>query len=316
MSKKEKGVFRTNLEYFATLAGFKIIRMIPLRIAIFLAKLIFRIYFYTDSRRRKRTIQHILHAGIETDHSAAVRLAKINFGNYAQTAVEIVKMDQILTPKNLKEKVSYSGDKESIEKFLTGEKTSPAIIVTSHTGNWELAGITYTMTSRIPLLSVMRPMANVKLERFFYKRVNNHNHNSCLKKGAIKSLLSALKKGESIAIVTDQHASSSEGIETSFFGHPARTHVSPAILHLKTGIPIIVVALLRTKTPGYFTFNIKEAINEKPSGDKEADVKKVTQMYTDKIEEIIREYPEQWPWTHRRWLDINRKSKYTAPDAE
>lgn len=312
MSKKEKGFFRSNLEYFGTLAGFKIIRSFPLPLTYFLSKIVFRIYFYLDSRRRKRTIQHIMHAGLITDRKEAIKFAKKNFDNYGKTAVEIVKMDQILTPENVREKVRFEGDPETVEKYFTGEKPFPVILVTTHSGNWELAGITYTMRTGIPLLSVMRHMANQKLEKFFYKRENNHNHHSCLKKGAIKSMLSALRKGESIAIVADQHASRSEGIETVFFGHPARTHMSPALLHLKTGIPIVVVALLRTDVSEHYLITVKKAIQDKSTGNKDADLKRVTQDYTSKIEEIVREWPDQWPWTHRRWLDINRKSEYTT----
>jgi KDO2-lipid IV(A) lauroyltransferase len=38
-----------------------------------------------------------------------------------------------------------------------------------------------------------------------------------------------------------------------------------------------------------------------PSGDREADIRHLTQKLTHLIESWVREAPEQWLWIHRRW---------------
>ena len=91
-----------------------------------------------------------------------------------------------------------------------------------------------------------------------------------------------------------------------FFGHPAMTHSSPARLHLKTGVPIMVAVLRRCPEPMTFEFVCCNPIEYTPSDDPEADVQAVTQCYTTALEGLIREAPEQWVWAHRRWKDINR----------
>jgi KDO2-lipid IV(A) lauroyltransferase len=152
-------------------------------------------------------------------------------------------------------------------------------------------------------------MSNPRLEKLFYHRIDNYDHDSCAKKGAIKSMLKALRHGDSVAVVADQHAKSAEGVEVDFFGHPARTHISPALMHLKTGCPIYPLMFRRTKDFMKFEMVLKEPIDVKPTDDKAGDIKKVTQMFTDLLEDLIRETPEQWMWMHRRWLDINRNGK-------
>jgi len=42
-------------------------------------------------------------------------------------------------------------------------------------------------------------------------------------------------------------------------------------------------------------------INPPHSGDEEKDIFIMTQKFTDSLEQSIRQYPEQWMWTHRRW---------------
>jgi KDO2-lipid IV(A) lauroyltransferase len=38
-----------------------------------------------------------------------------------------------------------------------------------------------------------------------------------------------------------------------------------------------------------------------PTGDREKDIVRRTQLFTNILEEAIREYPEQWVWMHKRW---------------
>ena len=46
-----------------------------------------------------------------------------------------------------------------------------------------------------------------------------------------------------------------------------------------------------------------------PTGDKEHDIREITQLYSNAFEELIRKYPDQWLWAHRRWLDCNRNNQ-------
>lgn len=264
------------------------------------------------SRHKKRVIQHLLHAGVAKDETQAAAIAKKTFSHFTKLAVEFFKLDQIVNPGNISDYVSFSGSEKSRELFFSPGKSKPVIIVTAHLGNWELAGFIYTIFSGLPLLSVARTFNNPKIDAYIRRHRVAHNHSVCPKDGALKSLLGALKKGYSVSVVADQHASSTEGVETIFFGHPARTHASPALLHLRTGIPIMVG--INTKENDEFKFNLilSDPICLTPTGDKESDLKQLAQRYTSEIERIVSMYPEQWLWAHRRWLDINRKGRCSA----
>lgn len=134
------------------------------------------------------------------------------------------------------------------------------------------------------------------------------NHELAEKEGGIRDALRALRKGKHIAILADQHASRREaGVEATFFGHPARTHTSPALLHLKTGVPI-APEITRRVGPFQFEFVFGKLIEFQPTGDKERDIRTLTQLYTSELERLIADQPEQWLWAHRRWLDIDRVS--------
>jgi KDO2-lipid IV(A) lauroyltransferase len=162
----------------------------------------------------------------------------------------------------------------------------------------------------------MREMNNPKIGNLVYSRRQGVRHKTESKNKGLKPLLKALRNGSSIAIVADQHASTGEGVETVFFGHPARAHATPALLHLKTGIPIIVGALMRKNNGFSFDFHCTRAIEYRPTGRRDEDIRNITAMYTAELEKIIRERPGQWMWPHRRWLDINRNKKRIPKGAD
>ena len=64
-----------------------------------------------------------------------------------------------------------------------------------------------------------------------------------------------------------------------------------------------------------FEFVLGDLIRYTPTGNKENDIKNVTQMYTTALEKLITEQPEQWMWVHRRWLNINRRSSMNSYSA-
>jgi KDO2-lipid IV(A) lauroyltransferase len=305
--RSKKKTFLINFEFFFFRLAMNVVKILPLWFCFKIATLGGRLFFIFDKRHRNRTIQHLLHAGVVKTKAEAVALTSRNFIHFAKVGLEIFKCRQLMTRKNIANILTISGSEQSKNLFFsqTG-KSESAIVICAHFGNWEAAGQGITITSGIPLLSVMRPFDNPKIGDYINSRREGHAHEVVAKKGAIRPLLVAIKKGYSIAIMADQHAGESEGVVVDFFGHPASTHSSPALLHLKTGVPILVLMPRRVSDDFKFEFILSDPIMHKPTEDKEKDIREITQKFTSEIEKSVRMYPEQWLWAHRRWLDINR----------
>ncbi|MFZ2658503.1 MAG: lysophospholipid acyltransferase family protein [Victivallales bacterium] len=304
--KTKKNSFLINLEYFFFLLAMKTANLIPLKLSYKIAEIAGRLFFIFDVRHRERVIQHLMHAGVAKDRQEAVAIGKKNFIHFAKVVVEIFACRKLMTPENIGKILRFSGSEISKELFFSPGKSRQIILICAHFGNWEMAGQGVTISSGIPLMSVMRPFDNPKIGDYILGSRTGHTHEVCDKKGAIRPLLVALKKGYSIAILADQHASEAEGVVINFFGHPARTHSSPALLHLKTGIPIMVMMPRRVSDDFRFEFIISDPITMTPTANKAEDVKALVQRYTTEVEKVIARYPEQWMWAHRRWLDIDR----------
>ena len=311
--EKQRGKLSIELEYRLFLLCVFILRRLSLKNAYALMCAASGILYALDVKHRKRAISHVLHAGVVQTKEEAKKLVRENFRNTAKVFVEIIKIDQCINGGNYREKLGLDISDPVAKEVLSG-KPRQVIVVTAHLGNWELAGSAYCWQGGVKMTSIMRPLNNPKIGDFIYNHRTNLDHKTVSREKGIRPLLSALKAGDTLAIVADQHASSSEGVVAQFFGHPARTHATPALLHLKTGVPIWPCFMIRKGDDFNFDFCSDGLIEHKPTGDKEADVMAITQRVNDSIEKFIRLYPEQWLWSHRRWLDINRKTPFPRGD--
>lgn len=316
MAGKRKNRLLIYLEFGIFYTFYQFFRLLPLKQAYAVSAVVLRLVFLLDRKHRNRAINHLLHAGVAQSRSDAVELARRNFRHYARLMVEIIKSDQLLNRANVEKRISLTGDAETIAKVFDRNNPAQVIITLPHYGNWEVAGCGYYFLTGRQVVSIKRPLNNPLLNRMIMRQREREGHEGVEKRGALKGMLRALHDGKTVAVLVDQHAARTEGLETVFFGQPARTHFSPALLHLRTGVPILP-SLCRRK-PGEtfeFEFVIGKLIEFQPTGDKECDLTTVTQLYTTAMEELIRPVPEQWMWVHRRWLNINRKNELTAANA-
>ncbi|MCF6176179.1 MAG: lysophospholipid acyltransferase family protein [Victivallaceae bacterium] len=305
MSKhKKKSFIVIWLEFIPFLFLYCLVRMLPLKIAYIANKTLFRLLFILDRKHRKRSIQHVMHAKIKNNIKDARSLALASFDSFAKLLVEIIKSDQYYSP----DKIGVRGCQATIDRAVTkGGDNCNVILVTAHYGNWEVAGTAWAEYTGIPMASIMRPFNNPLIGKIILKSRASKVHEMVNKQGGVKGILKALKKHKIATFLVDQHAASKDGgVETIFFGQPCRTHSAPALLHLKTGVPIMPELTRRVNDDFHFEFIVGELIEYIPTDNKEQDIKNVTQLYTTALEKLIAEQPEQWLWTHRRWLNINR----------
>ncbi len=302
--KKEKSQIIIWIEYLLFLVLYGIVRIMPLKVAYAINKFLFRLLYYVDGRHRRRAIQHIMHAGVKDNKKDAAKLAKASFSSFAKLLVEIIKTSQCYSP----DKIKISGNAEVVKRMLRREgPPRNVILVTAHYGNWEVAGHAMADLSNINMVSIMRPFANPLIGKVILANRGSELHQLVDKQGGIKDMFKAIKQEKIATFLVDQHASTKDGgVETIFFGQPCRTHSAPALLHLRTGVPIMPEITRRVDDDFNFELVVGELIEYTPTGDKEQDIKNIAQLYTTALEKLIAEQPEQWLWTHRRWLNINR----------
>ena len=289
--KKTKSKFRIYAEYFFFRILYGILHALPLKTGYALSRLLFRLLFRADRRHRVRTIQHVMHAGLFTDPKEAEAFALKSYLEFSKLFVEVVKMDQLYS----KDKIHVVAPEDNLLGIIPvdgNERGRQYIIVTAHYGNWEVAGTAFSEAANRPMSSFMRPFENPLIGKLILDHRAGELHQLIDKHEGIRPILRAAAEGRHITMLIDQHATRSEGVECEFFGHPARVHMTPALLHLKTGIPIMP-EITRRKPGSNFEFELvfSEPIQYKPTGDKKHDIQVITQMCATALEKLIMRTP-------------------------
>ncbi len=173
------------------------------------------------------------------------------------------------------------------------------LILTAHFGNWELLATAHVLTG-YSLSVVVRPMDSPILDWLVTRVRERSGVEVITKRRALPAVLDALRRQRMVAILLDQNATRREGVFTPFFGQPASTSKSLALLALRTEAPVIPVFIRREPGGGHRVV-IEPEIRLPRTGDRRKDIVAYTRAFTRCVEDTIRRRPEQWLWMHDRW---------------
>ena len=98
----------------------------------------------------------------------------------------------------------------------------------------------------------------------------------------------------------DQHARPPDGIAVDFFGQPAGTFKSLAIIALATGAPVLPAASWR-EPDGWHVLRFEDPVPPVECDNVNEEIRRNTRAYNAVLERLILRHPEQWFWVHRRW---------------
>ena len=271
-----------------------LLMLIPLQLSYKIAN-VFGIFFVRLLGIRRRIMMENLRLafGRERSEGELLKIAEASMANLIKLTCEFVR--------NAK---SVTSPERFIEKPEMGEflqwmkKGKGAIAIVSHFGNWEWLSVPIRPFGLFSN-AVGRPLKNPYVYRYVRRLREAANLKNIEKSGAVRDSIAALKRGEIVAVLIDQHESRG-AVWVDFFGRKASTSTLPAMLALKYGTPVF---------PAFFYRNEcgRSAVKYGPefplirTGDLQADLPANTQQYVAKIEEEIRKRPGDWLWAHRRW---------------
>ncbi len=271
---------------------------IPMCIRKLFFKLILIIYYHAVPKHRLIALYNLRCAFPEKDMEELIRIAKGVFRNLAITAAEFFSMPSI-TRENLHEWVEMEG----MEHYEAGIAQGKGLLtIIAHFGNWELMPVTFPLFLKFPKPSyiIYRPLDSPLLDNIVEHVRTINGHVMIPKGGSGKRIMELLKENNSIGILSDQNVSAQEGIFVDFFGRPACTHAGLAVLALRSGAPVLPMFMARQKS-GKYKFILKPLVEVSQTGDYEKDLLENTQRFTKVVEDVVREYPDQWFWIHQRW---------------
>ena len=224
--------------------------------------------------------------------SAAER-SRVVDGSFRSVARMLVTFSRFprINRDNIHEWIRYEGY-EHFEAALARGKG--VLFATAHLGNWELSAFAHALMSA-PMNVVVRPLDNPRIDALVEKRRGVSGNRLIGKKDFARSILQALRNNEAVGILIDQNAGLDNGVFVDFFGIPACAVVGFAKIAAHSGAAVI---------PGFALWSEEErkyVLRFYPPLPLTGDAALDTQILHTQLECVIRRYPDQWLWMHRRW---------------
>jgi len=292
------------LTYWILRAFSFLINLLPEDFSLWAGKQLGRAMFCLDRGHRKVALENLhLALGKEKSGEELLAIARRTFENLGMMAVEFFRLPR-MDVETFKKRVKIEGLDEAL-KLL--EKDKGMLLLLSHFGNWEMMGMMSKLIGD-SIMVIAKPMKkNKRVDQFITKIRSSTGLEVVSSIKSSRTVMKALSRNRVVGILIDQRAKRSEGILADFFGKEAPTTPALAVLAMKTGAPVVPVFMVRNG------FNQHRLVIQKPlelvhSGDIKKDVGANTQLFNHALESMIRQYPDQWFWVHRRWERKKRAS--------
>ena len=254
------------------------------------------------NRRHKRALANLERAFPDKTPEERERIARAAWENLGRVMVETMNIDRILKePDRL-----HVTNGHWIARYK--DKMGPVLIVTMHMGNWELG--MWPVTLRRASARRRLPPGEEPLRRPLSARRSARTSipAACSAAAARRArtktqktarlIMDYVRQGGRLGFISDLY--DAQGIAVPFFGYPAKSMPIAAMIARRVGARIWIGRCIRIGNRACFDVNVNELSIPRTSNQAE-DIRSITAAIQRHFETWIRETPEQFMWSNRRW---------------
>jgi KDO2-lipid IV(A) lauroyltransferase len=294
---RPRSLINDYLVYLAIRLFVAVVQMLSRDVARRFAEGLAWLAYRLDRRHRLVALENLRHAfpGRYTDAELDDLVRRV-YRHFCNLVIEIIHLPRMLHTNNWRHHLDLEEGRTIVAYLLSGRSV---LIVTGHFGNWELAGYALGLLG-FRTHAVARPLDNPFLDDFLRRFREKTGQKLLAKHGDFVQMQQLLDNGGVIATLGDQDAGQ-RGLFVDFFGRPASTHKAVALLALEHRTPLIVVGTPKVGEPMRYAIVVEEVILPEDYEGRPDAVRAITQRFSHALERVIRRYPEQYFWLHRRW---------------
>ncbi|HEV8139912.1 MAG TPA: lysophospholipid acyltransferase family protein [Pyrinomonadaceae bacterium] len=293
----KNGRFRTNLEYWLVRGVLGFFALLPRLWAVRLGVAIAPVGLWFPKLRRtgERNLE-MAFPDMRIDERE--RLLRGSFKNLGRLLGLFSHFLQV-TPDEIRQMVEY--DPTGLPDVRKAEAEGRGILfLTAHIGAWEFLSFTWSALER-PGSFIVRRIDNPRIETLVDKFRTRFGNETIDKTTAVRRSLRVLRDGSWLGILADSNTHPKEGVFVPFMGHLACATAGAATFALRTGAAVIPIAAVWQEERQRYLIYLDRQVELVRTGDNERDVEVNTARFTEAIERMVRKYPDQYLWIHRRW---------------
>ncbi|CAN5463094.1 N/A [soil metagenome] len=298
MGKKSKELIK--VEFAAARAALAVMGILPRKAAIKVATGIMQMVPMVLKNLRRTGLRNLEIAFPEKTEAERRAILRGTFENLGRVIGELSQVHK-LTKAKLAEIIDFELDDESVALYARNKAEGRGVLITTgHMGNWEMLVLGFAALYE-PISYLARPLDNPKIDDLLNGLRTKFGNNPINKTNSAMLAIKILREGGILGILADVNAHPKEGVFVPFFGVPACTTSGAAMLAIRSNSFIYPTFCIWDRAAERYKFVHGSLLEPVNTGDRKQDVVETTALYTAEIEKIIRQYPEQWMWIHRRW---------------
>jgi phosphatidylinositol dimannoside acyltransferase len=283
------------ISYLAYLFGWWVVRTLPESVAYSLFSNIADLVTRQDGKNVKRFRSNLARVKPDLNTEELDELVRRGMRSYMRYWCDTFRI-QRWSPHRIQSTVTTTNENLLVDPMKDGRGV---VVALPHSGNWDHAGA-YFCSIGIPLVTVAERLKPEALfQKFLHHRETMGFEVLSLDNRSFTTLVKRAKEKRLIALVADRDLSKS-GVDVDFFGFPARMPGGPALLHVKTGIPIVVAHVSYTDKGIHIDF---ESVKYPNVGTDDEKIQYCVQEIARLFEKGIARNPEDWHMLQRIWID-------------
>lgn len=282
------------LVFYLVLPFFYGISLLPFPLFYLLSDFFYILLYYVVGFRKKIVRQNLKNSFPEKSDQERLQIEKKFYRFLCDLILEMFKLLTI-SKEELMKRCPFDEASVLLFKKLNDEKKS-CIVVLGHHGNWEWVGCSYSIMNEQQLYAIYHPLTNKYFDQFMYGFRTRFGTKLYAMNDTIREMLKNKNEINVTAFIADQAPSPKMAHWTSFLDQDTPVFYGPEKMAKKMNLPVVFVSVRRVKR-GYYIAST-ELLVEDPQSLKDGEI---TERHVRKLEQDIRNQPETWLWSHRRW---------------
>ena len=248
--------------------------------------------FYLYPLRKSIALKNISIAFPQYSEKDTQRLLKSCYKHYGIVLIDFFRLPKFKKNEN---KIIANMPVDSVALM---NQYKGGILLSAHIGNWEYIGPTLS-NYNIKCAGVTLVQNNSYSDKFFNNLRTSKHMKTIPANAGSKVMIQHINDGYYLGLISDQNAKS-RGTKAMFFNQPVSVPKGAAAFHLKTNTPIVVGFCILCKDLNYELSFQKMDLENLPKNFDDAIVE-INHRFTYILEQIVKKYPEQYFWFHKKW---------------
>lgn len=272
----------------------KLVGILPINVQFWISNLI-RWGLYSVVRYRRAVVRgNLLRSFPQKSEKERRSIEKKFYSHLADVCVETLALAS-MKPRRLKERMEFL----NVDQIESMTNRSCWVSAMAHFGNWEFTCGYAMYSTHDGIFGVYRPLKDAGFDKVFYKMRSRFGSTPIPMNDVGKRVVSCIKKREcyGIALISDQNPPRyGNTLWFDFLEQKTLFFTGTEKFALRFKMPVAFLHINKFKR-GFYT-GWFELIYD---GVEQVEPGEITRRYVERLETMIRNKPELWMWSHRRW---------------